>query len=163
MYKCGNCNEVFAEPVTVKDGETGNYIACPHCHDTGDIYEVRQCPECGKLDDVDDMPLFTGMCIDCFKNKYTDKLGFTYFNSLIPIDQNAILENIFNCRMQSYSSAFNVIKSAFIKSYTDCVEDNALFVSKCKWRFSEDLKSVVFDDLSDFSDWCEREQVFDNG
>lgn len=156
MYQCGNCSSVFDNPIHRLDIETGVYTECPSCHDSEDIYMVNECSECGKIEDVDDMPLFCGMCRDCFEKSYTDKIGYRYFSDLSKEEKEKALIFIYDLPITFITDDIaralsNDFKSEYSNSCESCY---------CDFPLSAGLKEFCFEDISDFSDWCAGARVF---
>ena len=152
MYRCEDCNNDFETPKLIKDSESGDFLACPHCGKS-DNDEIIECPECGNTEYKEDMPLFCGMCMDCFVKMYTDELGYKYFINLSIDDKKDALKYIYKIEgylcVNSFRALTYDLKDAFFNLAN--YRDFALF---------ENLKSYCFSDLTAFADWCEDNEVF---
>ena len=101
MYRCDDCNADFETPKLIKDSESGDFHVCPHCGKS-DYYEIIECPECGKTEYVADMPLYCGMCRECFIEKYSDTIGFSYYLHLSEHDKRDAIKYIYCIRLFLY-------------------------------------------------------------
>lgn len=155
MYRCDDCNTDFETPKLVKDSESGDFHVCPHCGKSY-YYEIIECSECGKTEYIADMPLYCGMCRECFIEKYSDELGYRYFLNLSSVDKRDALKNIFEIEGYLCDKAFLALAKEFIRQYFNSSKNN-FFI------FSEELKEFCFSDLTTFADWCEDNEVFKNG
>lgn len=155
MYRCDDCNNDFETPKLVKDSESGDSHVCPHCG-SSDYYEIIECPECGKTEYILDMPLYCGMCRECFIEKYSDELGYRYFVHLTADEQKDALKSIYDIDGYLCNIAFRALTKDLKNHYANVAyyRDFVLF---------ENLKEFCLSDLTDFSDWCEDDEVFKNG
>lgn len=154
MYRCDDCNTDFETPKLIKDSESGDFLACPHCGKS-DYYEIVECPECGKTEYVADMPLYCGMCRECFVEKYTDELGYRYFRSQNEETQKDALKYIYWIDGTLRDNAYIALLNDLINKYSESLERNLY-----DFYFAGDLKEWVFEDLTAFADWCGDNDVF---
>ena len=155
MYRCDDCNTDFETPKLIKDSESGDFLACPHCGKS-DYYEIIECPECGKTEYVEDMPFYCGMCKECFIEKYTDTLGYKYFVDLSVSEQKDALKSIYDVEGYINYITYRALTNDLDKHYFNRTNyrDFALF---------ENLKEFCLSDLTAFAEWCEDNEVFKNG
>ena len=157
MYRCEYCNNDFETPKLIKDRESGNFHVCPRCGKT-DYYEIIECPECGKTEYVEDMPLYCGMCKDCFIEKYSDAIGFSYYLHLSEHDKRDAIKYIYCIRGYLYENAFKALEyDLSAKFFGDDID----FIAKSS--ILSYLKEFCLSDLTAFADWCEDNEVFKNG
>ena len=155
MYRCEDCYAEFETPNLIKDIESGDFLACPHCGKSN-YYEIIECPECGKTEYVEDMPFYCGMCRECFIEKYTDTLGYRYFVGLSADEQKDALKSIYDIEGYINYITYRALTNDLENYYFNLTNfrDFALF---------ENLKEFCLSDLTTFADWCEDKEVFKNG
>ena len=157
MYRCDDCNTDFETPKLVKDSESGDFHVCPHCGKS-DYYEIIECPECGKTEYVEDMPLYCGMCRECFIEKYSDTIGFSYYLNLSEHDKRDAIKYIYCIRGHLYGNAFKALEYDLSAKFWG-LDLN----SETRSSILSYLKEFCFSDLTAFAEWCEDNEVFKNG
>ena len=155
MYRCDDCNTDFETPKLIKDSESGDFHVCPHCGKS-DYYEIIECPECGKTEYVEDMPLYYGMCRECFIEKYTDIIGFNYYLNLSKNDKKDAIKYIYCINGYIYDNAFDALEYNLVGKFLDINSKNREMILSY-------LKEFCLSDLTAFAEWCEDNEVFKNG